>query len=696
MADAPHKPPVTAATPRLRLRRVRRRHLVVAGVVLVLVGLVAWVFRPSVQREFLLGKVTPLVDSLALDYVRITPWSARLEGLDLAVGGGRYRAAEIDLGFNLLGLFAHTVSLGHVTVSDAELDLRNLPPGAPADDTPFPGALAALNHGYALRLGALRAALRLLLPGEQTLDVKLDGGGFAPVRAGMLTADLSYGARPAAPPLVARLRLGMTQLNRGRVRALVADLDSTLALPAPTGDQALGMTLTVTPPPEHDSPDQPPPTRTAPDGTVRILPAPEDIKLVARLGNSDPAALELEGTYRGEDGQFRGHYLLRDISGLLQNLAGTTLLPTLVTDTRGGLELDSVRGAGTLSMKSRTRIGALARVLGDNPDLPDHLELTLDTHASFDPRQVTIADLALDVVDDAGQPHLQAVSGAPIAVDPAAPLALLDTPRELLRIALGPVPLHWFEGLAQGHTLEGELIGAFALGVDAQKRVKLDALAPTTIEDLRVTDPEAEVQSAAAPPDAEAAPAAAADGQAAPAASASPLRGAVLVEKLDLRVSPTASWSQDFVRYALNDLAIRIADQPALTLDLKAASRQDQAPARTWRYRLASRVEYDTLNAVPPLARKLRDWPLPAGLQLAFKGLVSQHADALSVEKADVDVSGRERPDLVRINGLRPFHFTLGDEPRLNNPQGDLATIATRGLDLGWANPFLADRKSVV
>lgn len=109
MVDVNDGQPRASAPPRrLRWRRPRRRHLLVALVVLLVGVALAWVFRPSVQRAFLLERLAPLVDSVTLDYVRLTPWSAHVEGLDLRAGGGHYRVAELDLGFNPLGLFAHT------------------------------------------------------------------------------------------------------------------------------------------------------------------------------------------------------------------------------------------------------------------------------------------------------------------------------------------------------------------------------------------------------------------------------------------------------------------------------------------------------------------------------------------------------------------------------------------------------------
>ena len=137
--------------------------------------------------------------------------------------------------------------------------------------------------------------------------------------------------------------------------------------------------------------------------------------------------------------------------------------------------------------------------------------------------------------------------------------------------------------------------------------------------------------------------------------------------------------------------SVTVGEAKLAEFSLKAASKQNDEPARSWRYRTQAAVHYDALAAVPSVAERIKDYPLPAGTSLAATGIITQHEQAMSLDKAALEVSGAQRPDLVVLKGLRPFHFTLDDGFKLSNPEGDLATLATRDIDLAWLNPVLKD-----
>ncbi|MBK6657834.1 MAG: hypothetical protein IPG43_06650 [Proteobacteria bacterium] len=654
-----------------RERKLGRRHAVVGGVSLLLLLLFIYVTRPSVQREFVLEKLGPKLDSLAIEFIHVVPWSAELRGVDISVGGGRYHIGALSVGFNPLAALAHTVSLRDLQLRDTLVDVSRVPPGAPAS-TPFPGVLAAMNSGYALKLDTLDARLSVLLANDHKLALTLHGSGFAPLRVGNLRLEGAFERGADVPPLAVSGVAAITQLNRGRVRLLDVKLDTDLPLPPAADPQHLEVMLEVEPPPEALEQRHEPRRVSAADGSTRIIPDPESHALRIRLGNDMPTRIEVTGRYHGEDGVFRGHYRVADIAKLLVALSAGAPLPELVTDSHGQFEFDTLHTRGTLALESRTRVSALERVLGETPALPAHVDLALTTHASFDARELTLADLDVNVVDNNLVNRLSAVLGAPFTLPFAEPMTVLDTPRELARLALGPLPLAWLQGLAPGHVLNGELLGPFALGIDEQKRIRLAALAPSLLGKVRV----ASVESA--PPADDAAPEA-------PKATGE----TVLIENLDMRVSPSASWSPDFLRFALNDASVSVADQPLVEFSVKAASKHSDDPQPTWRFRTEAALHYDAVAGVPAAIERIKDYPLPAGTSLAWKGIVAQHGKALSIEKAALEVSGADRPKLVELDGLRPFHFTLGDSVTLSNPEGDLATLATRSVELAWLNPLL-------
>ena len=653
-------------------RQLRRRHVVLAGIMLTLLVVFVYVTRPGVQREFALAKLTPALDSLAIEFIQVTPWSAELRGVDIGVGGGRYHIGALQVGFNPLAALANTISIRHLTLLDTVIDVRNLPAGEAAS-APFPGVLAAMNHGYALKLKKLDARLSVLLKNEQRLALTLHGSGFAPLRVGNVSLESEFVAGADQPPLAVSGRLAITQLNRGRVRLLDAKFESDVPLATAAEAQHVEVMLEVEPPPEYLEQRKEPRMVSAPDGSQQRLPDPEAHSLRVRVGNGAPARIEIAGRYHGEDGIFRGHYRLADIADLLGAMSAGAPLPKMVTDTHGQLEVDSLHVRGKLALESRTRVSALQKVLGETAALPQHLDVNLSTEGSFDAEQFTLAALKLDVIDTGTTNRLSAVFGAPLRVPFATPLTLLETPRELARVVLGPLPLAWLQGLAPDYVLNGELLGPFALAIDEQQRLRLAALAPASLNGVRVANvartPVAD-DTVAAPP-------------------ASPATQTVLLENLKLSVSPSASWSVDFLRYALNDARVLVDDVALAEFSIKAASKQDQDAPRSWRYRTEANLHHDALAQVPAAAERLKDYPLPAGISGAWKGILTQQGEALSIEKAQLDVSSSERPHLIVLEGLRPFHFTLGDGLKLSNPQGDLATLATRSIELAWLNPML-------
>jgi hypothetical protein len=313
-------------------RQIRRRHVFVASALLLIFTVLVYVTRPSVQRDFALAKLTPLVENLVIDYVQITPWSAQLRGVELGYGGGQYRIGRLALGFNPLALLAHTLSIRYLQLADTVIDVRTLAPSPPST-SPFPGVLASMNHGYALKLNSLEAQLTVLLAGDHKLDLTLGGSGFAPLRVGTLKLNALLTPAAAQAPLNASGQVLISQLNRGRVQLLDAKFESDLPLPAAGTAQHLEAMLEVEPPTEYAEARAEPRVVIAADGSEHTIPDPEALALRLRLGNGSPARFEISGRYRGEDGLFRGHYRLADIARLLDTLAGGAPLPELATDT---------------------------------------------------------------------------------------------------------------------------------------------------------------------------------------------------------------------------------------------------------------------------------------------------------------------------------------------------------------------------
>ncbi len=699
MTDLP-PPPGTGAdsastngVPSVLPRTLRRRHVVLLVLLIVVGAISAFWLRPATQRELALEKLAPLVEELDIDYIHVTPWSLDLRGLRMVYEGAVYQVGVIDAGFNLFGLFSHTLKVGHVELHGAVLDLRELVPPLPAHK-PFAGVLALLNQGYALVLDSIDARANVLLRGGHTIDLVLNGSGLAPLATGNLELAMRYAGPIGTQTADIRGTLAATQINRGRVSALGVELRTALLTQDGIRPEPLALRLRIEPAAESTSSRE----LQQSDGRQLLTLTPESIHIELALGVDEPALLEVDGQYRGEDGRFSADYTLTAATPLLTPYAGNSPLPDIASTSRGHLEIDTMTLKGTLTLDSTTRVSALTALLGDAPTVPANAALHSLARADFDATTFTLAELSVNVRDAAGIDRLQASLTAPIVVPYAAPRSVLEVPRELATIELGPVPLSWFDGLATGYAMTGELRGRYALMVDEAARLKLNATADTTLADLRVAAVASPAGDGAVGPDSEAATAAeatpaddivaSADEEAAADAVVDPL----LFEALTVTMQPTASWSSDFVRFALNDIKVASGDSVLANLNVKAASKSGGEPPRSWRYRVDGELDYDALGKLPVIARRVSSYRLPAGLGARFKALIQQRADTLSIEKAEIDVHEPAHPEALQLRGLRPFNLVFTDDGvELTNRTGELATVATRGFELAWLNPLLPD-----
>ena len=628
---------------------------------LLVVALVAgwWVTRPAVQRDFVMRKLAPRVDSLTLEYVRLTPWSLVVRGADIVYQGGKYHVGKLEAGFNPLALLVNTVSITRLSLQHTDLDLRALTPSPPASE-PFAGLLPTLNHGYALALEDVDAALSVLLKGEHGVTVRLSDGHFKPHVAGKLDLSLGYAAPHGTDRIDAIGTLELSQLARGRIRSLSGVLHTKFQFAALPATEQVRFNFKIAPPPGFAGNPYRQRSRALADGSRRVIPNPEALTFEAVLGDRetpDRARVTWDGLYRGEDGVLSAGYRVLAGNALLAPYLRETALPELASETRGVVQLDTLRGTGLFTLETTTVLTALERMLGAQHTLPPRLVMSATGNGEFAPDQVELAAFQLNLKDDAPGARLAAKLTAPLKIAFATPLALLAAPRPLAELHLGPLPLAWLNGFVPEHQFTGELAGDYAVVVDDEARFKLDAVTPTRFSQVRIQR-----------------------------------QSEVLAEHLDLMLKPTASWSTDFLRCALNEIELK-ADAKALAkLNIKVASKQSGAPPREWRYRVQGQLDVDTLRTLPVVAAAVEAYALPSQLKVNFKSLVGQRATAVAIEKLDLKLGAPAQADLLAVSGSQIFRMQLGaDGIVFENPRGELAHAAVKGLDLSWLNPLLPD-----
>ncbi len=617
-----------------------------------------WVSQPAVQREFALRKLAPLVDSLTLEYVHLTPWSLVVRGADIAYQGGKYHVGKLEVGFNPLALFTHTVSITRLALQHTDLDLREL--SIPPDNEPFPGLLPTLDHGYALALEDVDAALSVMLKGEHGVTVRLHDGHFKPHVAGSLNVALTYAAPTGTDRVDAIGSVELSQLSGGRIRALSAVLETKFQFAALPAAEQIRFNFNIAPPPGYAGNPYRQRFHLLADGSRRLIPNAEALTFAAVLGDPaipDRARVTLDGLYRGEDGVLSAGYRVLAGNALLAPYLRETALPELASETRGAVQLDTLRGTGLFTLETSTVLTALERLLGAENSLPPRLVLAATGNGTFAPDHLALAALQVNLKDAAPVARLAAKLSAPLKIAFATPRALLASPRPIAELQLGPLPLAWLNGFVPEHQFDGELTGDYAVVVDAEARLTLNPLAPTHFAQVRIQR-----------------------------------QTKVLADHLDLTVKPTASWSSDFLRCALNDIELQADAKSLAKLNIKVASKQGGASPREWRYRLQGQLDFDTLRKLPVIATAVEPYALPAHLKINFKSLIGQRAAHVAVEKLDLKLGAPAQADVLVVSGLQTFRLQLGaDGLTFENPRGDLATAALKGLDLAWLNPFLPE-----
>ena len=611
--------------------------------------------RPSVQREFVLAKLSPVVQSLSIESVRATPWSLHLRGVEVGYKGGRFHLGKVDLGFNPLALFDRTVSVRSLYVRHTDLDLSRFV--STPSSTPFVGILSSLNHGYGLALNNVDIAASVQLAGAGNVSARIQGGGIKPHVTGHLNLDVVYGSS-SSERFAAKGEISFSQLSRGRFREVAARVDARLRLQASQKPlENLRVDIAVRPPPGLQGNL----FRTIRAGTQapRVLANPEAVSLAMNFGDDETNpgfALGANGFYRPDTGVISLRYKVSSRLSGLETALGVGDLPEVSGATRGVLQLDSVAVQGLLTLESKQRVSKFARP-STTTEVPEAFVINASGQGSFDRNTFMLSDFDLTAGLTTESPQLAASLAAPLAVNFAQPLDLLKTPRALAKISVINIPLGWFSGVVPDTRIQGELNGRYSVAVDAEGRFKLDASAPTTLANLTIE------------------------------------RGAALkLNALNLTVRPSASWSTEFVRFALNELTLLAGADELATLTVKVANPKLVEPRGMWRYRAQGGINFDAVRALLP--EQLVAYPLPAGLKLNFKALIAQRGQAVSIEKIEALVAAPDRPELIRANGVPAFHFQLGKgTPKLGNPTGSLAAVAVRGIDLAWASPFLRDQE---
>ena len=267
-----------------------------AGLALILGVVSAVVFHPAFQKKMLLDHVGPLVDSLEIGYIHLTPWSLDLKHLSVGYRGGHFSIEEGTFRYCLSSLLLLNLNIKTLALKDVSIDLEKFNPPETAETKsggPFPGVLASLQHGlgYTLRDVMINAAVRL--PGQRSLTANISGGGIKPKTNGAITVALRFDTGNKDDHIDVDGRLVLDQLARGRFARMETALAIQTTLAKLPETERVNLNLTVTPAQAAAAQQEVPPPAEDGEGPHYT---PEALRLALRLDDSKGENRSAAGT----------------------------------------------------------------------------------------------------------------------------------------------------------------------------------------------------------------------------------------------------------------------------------------------------------------------------------------------------------------------------------------------------------------
>ncbi len=624
-------------------------------VIVVLAVLSAIVFHPAFQKKMLLDQVAPLVDSLAIERVHLTPWSLQVQGLAVRYSGGSFELREGYLGFCLSSLVQKTVSVPRVSVSGLRIDLKEFRPPGPdePDSGPFEGLLALLDFGFGLRLDEVAIDAEVLLEGDRSVVARITGGGVRTEASGVLGIDLRLVPGPGDDHVDVRGDLTVQQLTGGKYQALAADLGLRAALKALPEPERVEIKARLSPAPPDTSRESPSPS----DPAGKLPLAREALDLAIDLKDErgrDRATLGLTGIYDGSSGAFAGEYRLTANEHSVQPFMKDRKLPPAEQRLSGELALDTEKLTGEMTVKSDMKLSDLRKAHA-NDKLPAGLSIRNDLRFSLLPgNELRVETLDSGVFDDAERRALatRLPSEVPIRLDDKK--HFLPRDRTLLELDLPEIPLAWFDVLFPDlDIMGGTLQAAFEIKTDASTAIRIVPTRPFRISGLAIRQgPES------------------------------------LVEGFDLSALPALTYTGKTLRLSLKDMKLAVRDRTLASASLDAVLSLS-ARKKSW---LTAKAGAD-LYLDPLLHFDAEDRRgLPKDLSIAFEGALSRERDAIKVQALKASVSQGTQARVLQLELQKPLKLHLaGGGPILRDAAGELAAITLGRLDLGWLSAFLPD-----
>ena len=634
----------------------RPRAWIPLGLILLLAVGSAVVFNPAFQKKMLLDHVGPLVDSLEIGRVHVTPWSLDLAGVAVDYQGGHFEVGEGKIRYCLSSLLLLNFNIKQFVLQGVNIDVANFnPPESEAPDSGiFPGVLGSLEHGLGYILQELVVSAAITLPGQQSLAADITGGDIRPGRQGAINAKLRFNTGKAEDHILVDGRFAFDQLSRGRFRAIDSELDVQALLADLPQAERIIIQLGITPAaaPQEQATD------TEDDEGPRYQPEALHLAMLQNdIEGNIRSALDLAGAYDGNSGDFTGSYRVTANERLVQPYLKDNIVPPTEEVLTGEVLFNTAEVTGDLTVISKLLVTDLQKTAANNK-LPRLLQLENNFRVSLLPdRQLRVVTLDAGVTDNGTNQPLSARLPGDLQIPLGDIDAFLHQENTLLEFQLPGIPLSWFEVLLPGYEItDGHLTAAFRITNDSNSVIHLKPVKPLQITGLTVLQ-----------------------------------AGTVLLDGMNLSVLPGMSYDAGTLRVTLDRLVIDAEQGQLATATANASVRLagDQPGAID----ASANADLDVYNLLAFLdIKKSGRQGIPRHFSVDFRTAIQQQGDTVVISRMDANLLKDAKTRLLKLALLQPLVVkSTGTGTSIANAEGALAQLNINDIRLDWFSAFVPD-----
>lgn len=639
--------------------------IVAGGIALLVAIALALALTPSVQR-WALRKAVAGQPGLKLDVgevdagfsaTNVTDFSFAQDGVVVTAKGVSAKYSTWDYISN------RRINAEQVNVNDLVIDLRKaqptagaaatsgkpgqpVPAGKPvagtpgtvaAKPTPFDGLLKQLQLALDVRIGAISAKGRALLPDNQTVIFDLKGSRIEAGQRGTLEWTVDFSDSKVGAALSALRTSGSLAVRITPDRRIdLVEIEGNAAALGPK-IPADKFKLSVKAEQPKAGGDE---TYAASLGVVRAGNVEPLVKATA-LWTS--AAREITGTW---DIGVRTEQLAAILEGLG--------LPEIAANGGGKYTFKPDTAAATGNGSLTVRASQLQKF---SPDLAaiGSVQLTTTFDGSFANDQVRLEKLEVDMTAADGRKFAQIGLLQKVTYglkDQSVTLA--NSKAEAARISLQALPLAWAKSFVKPMVIEsGDLSLTFAIEAEPDgSRVRIRTVDPVALRTVTLRDAQKKI----------------------------------LVEKLSLTVRPAIDYSKTKASAQLNDLSISLPTGDAVTGSLSAdVTHLTTTPAVDF----VSKLQIKVVDALKPYL------PVDTGpLDIAIATDGHHEGNSLRLTKSTATVTRTGGALLVSEELLQPLQIDLkATKITVANPASLAARVRVGEIPLAWAESFVAKSK---